>query len=81
MDHLNVHSCAYCLPQDVFAKAAPTSQTLMEDDSWEAWNRLRNLCEANPKLGVALELTADLPSWPVRHVCLVWQHEMSIHFL
>eukprot|EP00931_Biecheleriopsis_adriatica_P047067 TRINITY_DN27105_c0_g1_i1.p1 TRINITY_DN27105_c0_g1~~TRINITY_DN27105_c0_g1_i1.p1 ORF type:complete len:612 (+),score=103.58 TRINITY_DN27105_c0_g1_i1:109-1944(+) len=30
-------------------------------DGWQAWNRLRLLCELNPRLQVSLELTADLP--------------------
>ncbi|KDO33208.1 hypothetical protein SPRG_02020 [Saprolegnia parasitica CBS 223.65] len=30
-------------------------------DSWEAWNNLRSMCEFNPKIHVALEVTADLP--------------------
>ncbi len=42
--------------------AAETKQSVVEDDSWESWNRLRNMCECHPKLGVALELTGDLPS-------------------
>ncbi|DAZ97411.1 TPA: hypothetical protein N0F65_011295 [Lagenidium giganteum] len=29
---------------------------------WEAWDALRSMCEYHPKVGVALELTADLPS-------------------
>lgn len=29
---------------------------------WEAWNALRAACEYNPKVHVALEITADLPS-------------------
>ena len=31
-------------------------------DSWEAWDSLRACCEYHPKLHVALEITADLPS-------------------
>ena len=30
-------------------------------DSWEWWNRVRCLCEHNAKLGVLLEVPADLP--------------------
>ncbi|KAL1922985.1 uncharacterized protein VTP21DRAFT_9361 [Calcarisporiella thermophila] len=29
--------------------------------SWNRWSVLRNLCEHNPKLSIALEFTADLP--------------------
>ncbi|RMX64522.1 hypothetical protein DD238_004212 [Peronospora effusa] len=31
-------------------------------DPWEAWDSLRARCEYHPKLHVALEITADLPS-------------------
>lgn len=31
-------------------------------DPWQWWNRLRTLCDSNKKVGVILELTADLPS-------------------
>jgi len=31
-------------------------------DSWQWWNRLRTLCDSNKRLGLLLELTADLPS-------------------
>lgn len=38
----------------------------LDEDSgvspWEAWNALRAKCEYNPKVQVALEITADLPS-------------------
>ncbi len=27
----------------------------------QAWNALRSMCEFNPKIGIALEITADLP--------------------
>lgn len=30
-------------------------------DPWEAWNTLRTMCEFHPKIGVALEVTMDLP--------------------
>jgi len=32
------------------------------EDGWECWNRFRLLCDQNPRLQVALEITADLPS-------------------
>lgn len=32
-----------------------------QESSWEAWNRLHTLCEWHAKLGVALEMTSDLP--------------------
>ena len=31
------------------------------DTPWAAWNQLRLMCESAPSVGVALELTADLP--------------------
>jgi len=31
-------------------------------DGWEMWNHFRLLCDQSPRLQVALELTADLPS-------------------
>merc|ERR1712232_73096 len=31
-------------------------------DGWLSWNRLRLLCDQNPRLQISLELTADLPS-------------------
>lgn len=31
-------------------------------EGWEIWNHFRLLCDSNPRLQVALELTADLPS-------------------
>eukprot|EP00928_Gymnodinium_smaydae_P080361 TRINITY_DN64074_c0_g1_i1.p1 TRINITY_DN64074_c0_g1~~TRINITY_DN64074_c0_g1_i1.p1 ORF type:complete len:626 (-),score=116.20 TRINITY_DN64074_c0_g1_i1:283-2160(-) len=33
-----------------------------QDDGWEIWNKFRLLCDQNPRLQVALELTPDLPS-------------------
>ncbi|TMW67142.1 hypothetical protein Poli38472_012258 [Pythium oligandrum] len=44
------------------------SVSLAEDDTedlpspWEAWNTLRTMCQYHPKVSVALEITADLPS-------------------
>ena len=32
------------------------------NDPWEAWNRLRLLCQSDPRLFVALELSEELPS-------------------
>jgi protein arginine N-methyltransferase 5 len=32
------------------------------DDTWQIWNRIRCMCEFHPRMFVALELTADLPS-------------------
>ncbi|CAL1544868.1 unnamed protein product [Lymnaea stagnalis] len=32
------------------------------EDTWAWWNLFRSLCDSNKRLGVALELTADLPS-------------------
>lgn len=31
-------------------------------DTWHWWNRFRTLCDSSRKIGVVLELTADLPS-------------------
>jgi len=31
-------------------------------DGWQTWNKIRLQCDHNPRLHVALELTADLPS-------------------
>ena len=33
-----------------------------DGDSWEWWNQVRTLCGHNPKLGVALEVPANLAS-------------------
>jgi len=33
-----------------------------QTDGWEIWNSFRLLCDQNPRLQVALHLTADLPS-------------------
>lgn len=33
-----------------------------EITTWHWWRKMRTLCEENSRLGVALELTADLPS-------------------
>jgi len=38
-----------------------TMATSVKEDPWETWNRLRTLCEFNSSLGVALEMTEDLP--------------------
>ncbi|KAH9502616.1 Protein arginine N-methyltransferase 5 [Bulinus truncatus] len=35
------------------------------EDTWSWWNLFRSLCDSNKRLGVALELTADLPSQDV----------------
>jgi protein arginine N-methyltransferase 5 len=35
------------------------------DDPWEWWNNFRTACEFHANLGVALEITADLPSQSV----------------
>ncbi|GFO27083.1 protein arginine N-methyltransferase 5 [Plakobranchus ocellatus] len=32
------------------------------DDTWQWWDKFRSLCDSNKRLGVALELTPDLPS-------------------
>ncbi|KAJ0392855.1 hypothetical protein ATCC90586_004138 [Pythium insidiosum] len=34
----------------------------MDTSPWTHWNALRTMCEFHPKVGVALEITADLPS-------------------
>jgi protein arginine N-methyltransferase 5 len=38
-----------------------SEQEARETDTWEWWNNLRLLAEHNSNMGVALELTADLP--------------------
>lgn len=46
-------------------KRVPPRDDVADDDqpsSWDDWNALRSLCEFNPKVSVALEITADLPS-------------------
>jgi protein arginine N-methyltransferase 5 len=48
-------------------RAAAMMETDDEDDAafadpWEIWDALRARCEYHPKLHVALEITADLPS-------------------
>ncbi|KAL1117457.1 hypothetical protein AAG570_004783 [Ranatra chinensis] len=35
------------------------------EDPWEWWNKFRLLCNSDKKVGVALELSADLPDEPV----------------
>jgi len=37
-------------------------EACVEIDGWHVWNKFRLLCDQNPRLQVALELTADLPS-------------------
>ncbi|RUS81094.1 hypothetical protein EGW08_011134 [Elysia chlorotica] len=32
------------------------------EDTWQWWDKFRSLCDSNRRLGVALELTPDLPS-------------------
>lgn len=57
---------------DLPGKVPPVSLNSDDDDPvkvpterdmepWEVWNTLRTLCGEHPNLGVALELTADLP--------------------
>ncbi|ESO87913.1 hypothetical protein LOTGIDRAFT_194048 [Lottia gigantea] len=48
---------------DVFDNGGMKNNIEQEfDDTWEWWNTFRTLCDSNKRLGVALELTADLPS-------------------
>lgn len=48
------------------AEAAPglDDEPSSGSGAWGSWNRLRCLCEQVPNLGVALQLTADLPDDP-----------------
>ncbi|GMF57831.1 unnamed protein product [Phytophthora fragariaefolia] len=58
-------------PMEVDAVAGLRAAAVMETDEdeeepltdpWEVWDSLRARCEYHPKLHVALEVTADLPS-------------------
>ncbi|RLN10048.1 hypothetical protein BBJ28_00013530 [Nothophytophthora sp. Chile5] len=58
-------------PMEMDASAGPRASAMVETeadeedeqtDPWEAWDALRARCEYHPKLHVALEITADLPS-------------------
>ncbi|KAG6610513.1 Protein arginine N-methyltransferase [Phytophthora cinnamomi] len=58
-------------PMEVDAVAGLRAAAMMETDDeeeealtdpWEVWDSLRARCEYHPKLHVALEITADLPS-------------------
>ena len=42
--------------------AGPPGATGAAADPWEWWNQLRFLCNHHPRLGVVLELGADLPA-------------------
>lgn len=44
------------------AAAAGEGPASLAADPWEWWNQLRFLCHHHPRLGVMLELGADLPS-------------------
>ncbi|PRW56786.1 arginine N-methyltransferase [Chlorella sorokiniana] len=44
------------------AAAAGEGPSSLAADPWEWWNQLRFLCNHHPRLGVMLELGADLPS-------------------
>ncbi|KAH9196241.1 hypothetical protein AeNC1_001805 [Aphanomyces euteiches] len=39
----------------------PMQFTDQGNDSWKTWNALRSMCEFNPRIGIALEVTSDLP--------------------
>ncbi|KAL5020885.1 hypothetical protein ScPMuIL_000040 [Solemya velum] len=39
-----------------------TMDNILLDDTWEWWHTFRTLCDNNKRVGVALELSADLPS-------------------
>ncbi len=55
------------------SSSSPSSSTAAaKEDPWETWNRLRTLCEFNASLGVALEMTEDLPA---REVLQRWRGE------
>ncbi|RLN51899.1 hypothetical protein BBJ29_009646 [Phytophthora kernoviae] len=58
-------------PMEIDSVEGPRAAAMMETDidgdealtdPWEAWDALRTRCEYHPKLHVALEVTADLPS-------------------
>lgn len=42
--------------------ASSSGSPRLADDPWEWWNQLRFLCHHSPRLGVLLELGADLPA-------------------
>eukprot|EP00455_Lapot_gusevi_P049550 TRINITY_DN7042_c0_g1_i2.p1 TRINITY_DN7042_c0_g1~~TRINITY_DN7042_c0_g1_i2.p1 ORF type:complete len:646 (+),score=142.20 TRINITY_DN7042_c0_g1_i2:62-1939(+) len=57
------------LPVPLISKQQQLKQENGEDDQkdvaqdpWEIWNQIRFMCEHHPRLGVALEITSDLPS-------------------
>jgi len=55
-------SVPLCAPRPPDAADDDDYEGTAAADPWEWWNRLRSLCRPSPKLAVALELTADLPS-------------------
>lgn len=46
----------------------PLQSRNCQEDTWHWWNKFRSLCDHHNRIGLALELTADLPSqlerWP-----------------
>lgn len=38
------------------------AQQEIEEDSWEWWNKFRSLCDYDKKIGLALELSTELPN-------------------
>ncbi|TFJ82032.1 hypothetical protein NSK_006700 [Nannochloropsis salina CCMP1776] len=60
---------AQALPGPGLVPPGPMSP---RENPWETWNRLRTLCEFKSSLGVALELTGDLPD---PHVLQRWHGE------
>jgi len=55
------HFCNCWIRIPLYFKNKTDDELKIEDDPWETWNRLRVLCEHHISLGVALEITEDLP--------------------
>lgn len=47
---------------DLPAKVPMDADELKNMEPWEVWNSIRTLCGEHPNLGIALELTQDLPA-------------------
>lgn len=55
-------SCAEGLLENDVKQKLDGSDDQSESDSWRWWSTLRTVCNHNKRLGIALEIPADLPS-------------------
>lgn len=58
---LTVPLVATAPPFNVASNASDSASVVDRLDSWHSWNQVRNLCESHRRLGVVIELGADLP--------------------